>query len=440
LGLNRSQVLSLARLLHSGVNVLQCLGDPCSCATDVLPNRDMHELWMHITGLLIQPFGIAKASSEYCHSSRYNSTRAHFDDHVHIYVSQDVKHELPFLLSQSAVLSYRSGSDQRTNPLVAFPIERSPLYSGIPVAYSGDSVHLEAYSGIGGIFVEPFAFSAAPLHAAANSAQVEPQRSQVGALTEWQAVTTAAGAAWQVRPRLDNLSARYGCTAEFLERLTPHERLWSPLDVDAAGIPTGRELPVGDAGIYDDLGHLPLLRRGVSKLVVFDSAARDANKNVTVESNVYLKAAFGAAGGLEPPNPRGSPNPMMAEDYLTVFEPSEFAPLWHEVQAQHSRGEPAVVRGRYTVVDNKHFGIKGGWQADIVWVVFLPSETFRAALPSEIRKGMPAYFPNVASSEPTSKFELSLLSQYASWVTEHKVTSEVRAMLETRAHSNIVSV
>merc|ERR1712048_1263351 len=111
-------------------------------------------------------------------------------------------------------------------------------------------------------------------------------------------------------------------------------------------------MPLGDGGIYDDIGHLPLLRRKVKKMVLFDHAAippdtanlTGADK-VTLEANVYLKAAFGAPGGLDPPNPKGSPNPMMAENYLTVFEPSEFEPLWEKMQALKAAGKPIVVRG-----------------------------------------------------------------------------------------------
>merc|ERR1711939_280670 len=99
--------------------------------------------------------------------------------------------------------------------------------------------------------------------------------------------------------------------------------------------------PVGDAGVYDDIGHLPLLRRGVKKMVLFDSAAVRDNStgrglHANLEEMVYLKAAFGAPGHMDPPfgpNPAGSPNPLSAENFLTVFEPSEFEPFWAKVQA-----------------------------------------------------------------------------------------------------------
>merc|ERR1712224_1100515 len=96
---------------------------------------------------------------------------------------------------------------------------------------------------------------------------------------------------------------------------------------------------------------------------------------------VYLKAAFGAPGFLDPPNPAGSPNPMMGENFSTVFNPAEFPQLWQDLQDAVKQGEPAVVRGKYTVVDNPRLGIVGGWQVEIVWVALLPSASWMKALP-----------------------------------------------------------
>lgn len=147
---------------------------------------------------------------------------------------------------------------------------------------------------------------------------------------------------------------------------------------------------------------------------------------------VYLKAAFGAPGYMDPPfgpNPAGSPNPLMAEGFLTVFEPKEFEPFWAKVQAQLKKGEPAVIRDKFTVVDNAHFGIKGGWQVEIVWIIALPSQSFRSALPAETAAHLPEYLPNVISTEFKSRFELSVMSQYASWLVEERAMKEIQAML-----------
>lgn len=89
-----------------------------------------------------------------------------------------------------------------------------------------------------------------------------------------------------------------------------------------------------------------------------------------------------------------------------------------------------MVRGNFTVVDNPHFGIKGGRKVEIVWVIAMPSEKFRSSLPYSTAKHLPAYFPNVISSEPRSHFELSALAQYSSWLLDVVAMKEIRAMLE----------
>jgi len=247
---------------------------------------------------------------------------------------------------------------------------------------------------------------------------------------EWQGVTTCALGAWQIRPWAVRVAEFLPCTAEVGEQLMPHHQVWSPLDLNATDqLPIPHVVPVGDAGVYDDLGHLPLLRRGVKKIAIYASAA-NVDGQVTLEANVYVKAAFGAPGGLKPPNPAGSPNPQMEVGHLTVFEPSEFAAFWEQAQGKLAAGEPPVIRGTYTVVDNPNYGIVGGWQVEVVWVLMLPSGTFRSALPARTEDSLPAYFPSFGAAEPLSHLELSTLSQYASWLTETVAAKEIRAMLD----------
>lgn len=420
-------------------NFVHCLSNFCSCFTDLfMPSHSMHLLWLRVTGLITRPFGLNKAFSHYTHASREEETRAQLAhwNLAHLYVSQDVKHELPFLISQAAVFSLHSGYT-RWNKLKAFTIENSALYTGLPVSFN-EQVGKEHFNG-GDVLTEPFAASSELLEApdwltetgkVHVHVRINDDNKDVGGLVEWQGVTTCALGAWQIRPWAVRLAGLLPCTAEVGEQLMPHHSVWSPLDINVTTkLPISRAVPVGDAGVYDDLGHLPLLRRGVKKLAIYASAAQ-VDGGVTLEANVYVKAAFGAPGGLTPPNPAGAPNPQMEEGFLTVFEPSEFAAFWEQAEAKLAAGEPPVIRGTYTVVDNPNFGIVGGWQCEVVWVLMLPSATFRSALPSRTEQALPVYFPSFGAAEPRSHLELSTLSQYASWLTETVAAGEIRAMLD----------
>merc|ERR1712224_331338 len=146
----------------------------------------------------------------------------------------------------------------------------------------------------------------------------------------------------------------------------------------------------------------------------------------------FIHAAFGQGSDIKPPNgpnPPGAPNPQMQPGFMTVFEPSEFAALWAKVVAAHAARKPALVHDVYTVVDNPHWGITGGWKVEILWVIGLPIAEWQQALPATTSAHLPTYFPNYVSSEIWTHFEIGALSQYGSWVTENFVVQEMMKML-----------
>merc|ERR1712232_959669 len=194
-------------------------------------------------------------------------------------------------------------------------------------------------------------------------------------------------------------------------------------------------MPVGDAGVYDDLGHLPLLRRNVSKLVIFDSSAGHDNNSSRrgsadrgdVWEMSYLTAAFG-----QPDVPLhalpGSPNPNMPKDYMTVFDPADFDYLWSEIMRLYNARQPVIVRHNTTTVRNDHWGIAGGRRVEIVWVLGMDVAEWRDALPLETVSKLPSYFPNYKCWEAMSQFQISAVSQFGSWMT-HRALGEIHAML-----------
>jgi len=412
----------------------------CTCVFDsigvlLLPDYIIETFWTMLTEGGMKSFGLVDSGSTWCHPTQLNATRAKLGPETRIYESQDVKYNLPFLVSQASVIYFESGTDQEKDPLIAAPLENTLLYSGVPVSPTGP-----------GVYVEPFATSSKAHKAVPNSSYATVAASRQldalnsGGLTEWASYSTAIVAAWQIRPTLDFIGLVSDCAKTRAEKLAPTNWLWSPSDVGKLGVPKNHKMPVGDGGVYDDIGHLPLLRRKFKKMLLFDHSAIPPDTadlpgpdKVTLEANVYLKAAFGAKGGLDPPNPAGSPNPVMAENYLTVFEPSEFQPLWEKMQALKEARKPIVVRGNFTVVDNPHFGIEGGWTVEITWVVLTPVNEFFQALPEKTQKQLlkKDYFPNYGATDPTSYMELSALSQYASWVTRRSVLQEVEDMLRS---------
>jgi len=340
-----------------------------------------------------------------------------------MFVARDRSQQLPFLLSQAAILAPASG---RHGDLIQYwPIEDTPLYTGIFQSFSGTNA--TPYGAVGDILTEAFAWPGEVLNPVPLQPMTEvsidrkPRLGNLGQLAMLSGMATAYGADFQVRPWTVKIPE---CAVAAIEMLQPHAPIWSPLLTDKEGVPVTQELAIGDAGIYDDLGHIPLLRRRISKLVIYDSSAvHDNSTGADMEDlcqMTYTRHAFGQSGCNRIPWPNIPP--------VTVFEPSEFRPFWSKVVQLHRAGEPVVVRGRFTVVDNAHLGITGGWQADVLWVIAVPVRAWSESLPLTTSRMLKEYFPNYLASEMNNRFSISAASQLASWLTNFAMP-EIQQML-----------
>jgi len=429
----------ILRLKKSEVGDLlpPCLKDMdlCSCIVNkVLPDSSLRELWnLFSSTVFLHPFGLAQHGSLHCHASQLESLRARTDNGTTIYVSRDKSQELPYLLSQATILAPLTGRDG--HPVAFFPLEQTPIYSGTPASFTGERAF--PYKGLGDMYQESYSWPGAALDPvpASASGEVRIERGDhlfnAGLLAEWAAMVTTYFADFQVKDWVRELPK---CVVTVTEEALPHATVFSPLDTDDKGVPRPKLVPVGDAGIYDDLGHLPLLRRRVSKIVIYDSSAVHDNRTGPDMEDLcqmtYTRAAFGQPGCLSTPIPAGAAFPNMPPNSSAVFAVEEFEPFWSRVRALHKAGKPVVIRDKFTVVDNAYLGITGGWKAEVVWILGVPVDEWRAQLPSRTSSVLRRFFPNYYALEMVTKMEISLASQMASWLTEQVAIKEIRAMLE----------
>ncbi|CAE7213073.1 unnamed protein product, partial [Symbiodinium sp. CCMP2456] len=279
----------------------------CACMVERFQPGSFHGLYSILTAYaFLHPFELAGYGSTHCHESQLDRVRAKFGSGKTIYTSKDVSRKLPFLLSQSAVLEPYTGLSPK-DPLVFFPLEQTPLYAGTIPGYNATDVH----RSIGDVLVEPFAWGSRARSpwtnfSNGNELTMDVSRSflNVGDLATWAGTATSYIADFQIRTWADKIPK---CLVAEGEKLLPHANFWSPLALDSEGVPLAHEEAVGDAGVYDDIGHIPLLRRKVEKIAIFTSGAiHDDLCEMT-----YVLAAFGQPGCLQPPNPPGASNPKM---------------------------------------------------------------------------------------------------------------------------------
>jgi len=413
---------------------ITCFRDLCSCVVqELIPNTSLQNLWQLVVSFyFLRPFGLTSRDSAYTQSSEEARVRAQIGKDPQIFTSRNIQQDkLPFLLSQAALLATHTGTSAVHNPIRTFPVELTPLYIGIVPSITGPEA--EPYGGVGDLLVEPFASSGFPVEPLPYTAMADAHIRQsrlffnLGGLAEWSGVGTAFPADFQVsKAWIDHVRANLSfCTYTAVEKLLPHKSYWSPLHVNKNNLPVSRWVPVGDAGIYDDIGHIPLLRRNISNMVIFDSSGVHGD----LMEMTYLLAAFGQPNPAFQ-SPPGALSPTMEKDFLTVFEPSEFPALWADIQRLHAAREPIVVRGTYTTVTNAHFAISGGRKVHIVWAIEMRVDEWTKLLPASTKRQLPAYFPSYSAAEARTQFQLSALSQFSSWFTTQAVLKEVNAMLK----------
>jgi len=283
--------------------------------------------------------------------------------------------------TQDAVVSLQMGPDWTGSPFFPNGKTRNMKYT---MLYNQKDLHNLNGMTIGGGFVESFAFgSAAP---AVQSGDASPTK--MGAPGQPFTLADAVGI---------SSCALAGALADYaaVSYINPDEQLWP---VTAEG---QREMSyqLGDGGIIENAGLLPMLQRGAKKVVWLintdtglldgfdwcgpEPKKRDFDPNakpVKITNQLSDKFGFGISA------PTG---------YLLnnkVFHSAHLAEVGCELQQKKQKLFPAVLRKKMTVLPNSWWGIKGGYQVDMLFVYLERSKRFEAhikdqKLKYEIEKG-----------------------------------------------------
>jgi len=154
----------------------------------------------------------------------------------------------------------------------------------------------------------------------------------------------------------------------------PEFRHYSP-----AALPTGKtpELLHTDGGAVENLGIMPLLARGVRNILVFSNTEAAYCAGMLPKDIGYLFA--------QAPNPRtglfskrlNRRAQQLAEMNFVLDDPGsgKRSEMVRGFDRALEDGSTLIHHGRYRVRDNVAYGIKGGWEVNISWIVLGPCGT-----------------------------------------------------------------
>jgi hypothetical protein len=150
----------------------------------------------------------------------------------------------------------------------------------------------------------------------------------------------------------------------------------------------GRDWGFADGGGVDNTAIIPLLRRGIKRIVAgtASSSAADDKTNATdwAASQWDVSGLFGAAPLDAPAFKQGKVNGMKVRDFnkfMQVFPREDFMPMYESISKAVAEGKPATYRLKTRVLANKWQGVEGGYDVDLLWFLNQPCRDFEEALP-----------------------------------------------------------
>jgi hypothetical protein len=336
----------------------------------------------------------------------------------------------PFPVIQSTLLGPTDNGELRRFDAVS--LQFTPLYVGCPVNLEVELDYLGKGDGIGrssvrvqrmigGGLIEPFAFgSAGPLEVSGAVHDYALGELQPTRELAFMAGTSSTAFAAAIQ-RVPELEARE-------QRRLPCAHCW-PRSTDN-GLET--ELwEVGDGGLIDNYGLLPLLQRGIETAIVLINTVQPLDLEYVPGQGSYKKRIddwlpplFGVCEDHE----------GLALARNQVFPSEELGELVAALQAAKRAGGPSVVMREHQLLDNAWWRIRGGRKLKVAWVYLdrvarfeslLPRETARAIRSGNRRPGLgPCQgFPNYDTIDQNffelvqlTPYQVRLLTQLCSWI------------------------
>jgi len=288
-----------------------------------------------------------------------------------------------------------------------YQFEMTPLYVGI------DGLWKKAGAGgydIGGGYIEPHGFDSDSPHSydkTSGLVEVELGRSK-HMFTPGDVIGTSGAAPAEYATRLGLQWLGF-----------PEYKYWSPANPNNT---KAKETEFGDGGILENLGIMPMLKRGVKKLIIFVNCKtklrKDDKGDVAIASSI--PALFHQIN-----NQNGEGN--FDENVIFAFQEDKYDKLVDGLLNKIRLGESAIFTDTYDVTTQPHHNIKGGSKVDIMWVYNSRVDNWVNKLPIEIKhklvndkygKRFPNYktfmenFPSIIDMTPE---QVNLMAHQAAW-------------------------
>jgi hypothetical protein len=300
--------------------------------------------------VFLNPFGLNSLQRFFSFDHNSVSTILQHNPRMEANDFYQVRPGRPYLIVNSLILRSRN-----EHPLPKrIPFESTPLYVGIRALHQGAGAENR---DIGGGYVEPFGFdSDAPV---APADQFDRVKVRLGMSRYRYTLSDAIGSSCAAPA--EKLAERGLDWLGF-----PEFKYWPPAN---PGQTPAREYVVGDGGILENLGVMPLLARKVERIIVFVNTGDKLRGGGKGQINDSIRPLFG-----------------QTPDFMTnhVFPSDQYDALVEALLAARRAGNTVMFKDRYQVLENARYGVQGGWPVEVLWVYNERVPAWEGQLPDEI--------------------------------------------------------
>jgi hypothetical protein len=376
---------SLAHIIANSVIIDDFLKQALRFAGDETYSRAIGEVFL-------RPFGIDSLERLFTLNDNSISSILNRNSNMAANDFYTVRPGRPYLIVGSTILR----TDNKPPLPDKIHFESTPVYVGARVRHNGAGSNGRP---IGGGYIEPFGFDSD-----------EPENSP----DQHQIVTVRLGTTRHRYTLSDVIGASGAAPAEVLAKLKldwlgfPEFKYW-PMEM--AEQTRAKEYSFGDGGLLENLGVMPLLMRKVERIILFVNTQAKLKGGAKNQINDSIPPLFG-----------------QTPDFMTnhVFPSNQYDALVNGLLTAKSKKESVMFRDQYEVKKNTHYGIKGGWTVDVLWVYNERVESWENDLPVKIRRligvgslgNFPHYrtfFQNPPAVIDLSAKQVSMLAHLSCW-------------------------
>jgi hypothetical protein len=306
----------------------------------------------------------------------------------------------PYLIAGGTILRPNFGR---------YPFEMTPLYVGTYKLYENVGSH-QRYD-IGGGYVQSFGFDS-------DAPQEFDEANEMG--------RCRLGRSRHRFALGDMIGTSGAAPAEYAERFGlehvgfPEFKYWSPYRAQAT---RAKEYDFADGGILENFGIMPLLKRGVPRIIVFVNCETELkidpyNEEVTICDSIPA---------LFKPIKNQYGDKHFEDNVVFADQEEAYRDLVFCLHQKIQSGEPAIHVGKYKITAQPHYDIKGGKEVEIMWVYNSRVKNWMKELPHAVRAKIeqgdygdrfPNYktfmenFPRIIDLKPE---QVNLMAHQAAW-------------------------